>query len=337
MTDNPHDALFQYTFAKVEHAAPALRTMLPAALAAQIDFATLRLVPGAFVDPELDGHRTDLLFSATIAGRPAFVYVLFEHQSYEDRLLLLRMLEYMVRIWRAYLDEHPRAKRLPPIVPLVLHHSKKGWRAARRFEELLDIHEATRKVVEAFVPRFEIVLDDISTADDGELQERAMTALGRLVLYLFRHARTPEELFGGLGRWTEVLREVLDAPDGGAAIGAVLEYLRSVTKLDKAEVIMAVRETVGESVRDRILYAGERLVQQGRQEGRRDLLLRQLRLRFGELPASAQERVNAASSEELDAMAERILTVETLAEVVGVQVERSQPPPKSGRRRGRRT
>ena len=52
MTDNPHDALFQYVFSNPEHAAPALRTMLPAALAQKVDFSTLTLAPGHFVDPE---------------------------------------------------------------------------------------------------------------------------------------------------------------------------------------------------------------------------------------------------------------------------------------------
>ncbi|MDC3952389.1 Rpn family recombination-promoting nuclease/putative transposase [Polyangium jinanense] len=205
MTDNPHDALFQYVFSNPEHAAPALRSMLPAALAEKVDFSTLVLAPGHFVDPELDGHRSDLLFSARIAGRDALIYVLWEHQSYVDTWLLLRLLEYMVRIWRSYRDEHPRAKKLPVIVPVVLHHSKTGWRAARRFEDLVDVDAAGLSVL-AHVPRFEFVLDDISRVDDAELSRRAMTVLGRLVLYLFRHARDPEELFAGLGRWAEALR-----------------------------------------------------------------------------------------------------------------------------------
>ncbi|MDI1450190.1 Rpn family recombination-promoting nuclease/putative transposase [Polyangium sp. 6x1] len=328
MTDNPHDALFQYVFSNPEHAGPALRTMLPAALVQAIDFSTLALSPGHFVDPELDGHRSDLLFSAKLSGRDALIYVLWEHQSYVDTWLPLRLLEYMVRIWRSYRDEHPRAKKVPVIVPVVLHHSKTGWRAARRFEELVDVDAAGLSVLE-HVPRFEFVLDDISHVDDAELSRRAMTMLGRLVLYLFRHARDPEELFAGLGRWAEALRQVMRAPDGETAIKAVMEYLRSVGKRDEVEVVMAVKKVVGDSAFDRIFYAGERIEQykrwqeeRAKEPGKRELLARQLKLRFGELPASAQEALDAATFEELDGIAERILTASTLAEVLGEATQR---------------
>ncbi|WP_437756114.1 Rpn family recombination-promoting nuclease/putative transposase [Sorangium sp. So ce1389] len=43
MTPTPHDALFKATFSQPEHAAAALREVLPAAVAARIDFATLAL------------------------------------------------------------------------------------------------------------------------------------------------------------------------------------------------------------------------------------------------------------------------------------------------------
>ena len=45
--------------------------------------------------------------------------------------------------------------------------------------------------------------------------------------------------------------------------------------------------------------------------------MKQLHLRFGELPPDLVARVRAATSEELDEMAERILTAATAADVVG--------------------
>jgi hypothetical protein len=337
VTDTPHDALFQYTFSSVEHAAPALRAILPKDLAEQIDFSTLAPQPGHFIDAKLDSHRTDLLFSVKLAHRKALLYLLFEHQSYVDPWLLLRMLGYMVRIWRAYLDEHPKAKRLPVIVPVVLHHSKKGWRAARRFEDLLDMTPPVRQLLEDFIPRFGVVLDDISDADDAALYNRAMTALGRLVLYLFRHARTPLELFAGLGRWAEVLLEVTDAPNGGAAVSAVLEYLQTVTKRDESEVHMAMRAALKDDVFDRIVRAGERKFEKGLQEGlhqglhqgQRDMLRRMLELRYGDLPPWATAHLDAAAPETFDAIAQRLLVPSsTLAEVLGTPAPAQAPAKK---------
>jgi predicted transposase YdaD len=67
------------------------------------------------------------------------LYVLFEHQSPVDPLMLFRLLAYMVRIWEAHLKSEPEARRLPAIIPVVLHHSRSGWTAKVAFEDLLDV------------------------------------------------------------------------------------------------------------------------------------------------------------------------------------------------------
>lgn len=53
-----------------------------------------------------------------------------------------------------------------------------------------------------------------------------------------------------------------------------------------------------------------------RNAGRR-LLLKQLRLRFGELPAAVVARIEAAEVPELDALGERFATASRLDEVLG--------------------
>ena len=55
---------------------------------------------------------------------------------------------------------------------------------------------------------------------------------------------------------------------------------------------------------------------EGRKEGERTLLLRQLRARFGELPAAAIARIDAAEVAELERWGERVLAAQTLAEVL---------------------
>lgn len=56
--------------------------------------------------------------------------------------------------------------------------------------------------------------------------------------------------------------------------------------------------------------------EEGHKEGERKLLLRQLRARFGELPAHAVARVEAAPEADLERWGERILHAGTLAEVL---------------------
>jgi predicted transposase YdaD len=85
--NNPHDALFRMTFSRVEHAAAEFRAVLPPAILARIDLATLVLESGSYVDGELASSESDLLFSVEVAGRRGLVYLLFEHDELTARAL----------------------------------------------------------------------------------------------------------------------------------------------------------------------------------------------------------------------------------------------------------
>ena len=56
--------------------------------------------------------------------------------------------------------------------------------------------------------------------------------------------------------------------------------------------------------------------EEGREEGQRATLVKQLRLRFHDLSDDVLARVDAATPRQLDIWAERILTAETLDEVL---------------------
>ena len=60
-----------------------------------------------------------------------------------------------------------------------------------------------------------------------------------------------------------------------------------------------------------------RYVAQGKAEGRVEIILKLLALRFGLLPDAAQTRVRSAQDPQLDAVAERVLTAQTLEEALG--------------------
>src|SRR5687768_9681764 len=98
MSGNAHDLLFRSTFSQVEHAASILRLLLPPALVARIDWESLTLCPGSFVDEVLSERQSDLLYSVRVGGRRALLYLLFEHESSSEHLMSFRLLRYEVRI-----------------------------------------------------------------------------------------------------------------------------------------------------------------------------------------------------------------------------------------------
>jgi hypothetical protein len=71
----PHDSVFRQVFSVPENAASQLRAVLPPGLAGRLDLGRLARVPSSFVDEALKWRHSDLLFTAPLDGRDAFVYV----------------------------------------------------------------------------------------------------------------------------------------------------------------------------------------------------------------------------------------------------------------------
>lgn len=318
MVFSVHDAFVKAMFSRTEHAASLLRQILPPALAARIDFATLVLCAGSYVDEVLRERFSDLLFSVKIDGREAFVYVLLEHQSTVDDNMGFRLLRYEVRIWERWQADHPGVMKLPVIVSAVLHHSETGWTGGTSFEEQLDADPATLAAAGPHVPRFRFILEDISHETDEALRARAMTALARLCLWCLRHAREPEVLVERLGAWVDLVREVRRAPDGVAAVVLIMRYILEVSAPAQPDVLVArLAAATGDEVKEEIVTAADQLTEQGRQQGSRDILPGPLHERFDPLPDSAIARVAAADLAQLREWSKRVLKAPTLDDVLG--------------------
>jgi len=95
----PHDSFSKAIFSRPKEAAKYLPTVLPSDVAAQLDLASVRHLPGSFVDAHLRWRHADVLYEVAVAGTPTLVYVLAEQQSTMDPLMPLRMLVYLGRIW----------------------------------------------------------------------------------------------------------------------------------------------------------------------------------------------------------------------------------------------
>ncbi len=323
MTHQPHDALFKSTFSDPRHAEGALRGVLPAAFVSRVAWSTLELQPGSFVDDALQDRDTDLLFSATVGERQALFYLLYEHQSRPHPLMPFRLIAYAVRIWEAWIGEHPGADRIPAILPVVLHHGEGGWTAARSLEELYDLDPEVLAAAGERVPRLRFALDDLGAEGDDALRARAMTALGRLVFYCFRHARNPAELIRGLAHCWDLVGEVYAAPNGAAALGTVWRYILIIHSEPPEVVLTQLAAVTPDPIKEELMTAGEVLIERGRVQGeikgeikgKRNMLLTVLAARFGAVPAAVVAQVNAAEHAQLDAWARRGVTAPTLDEV----------------------
>ena len=330
-----HDNLVKHAFSDVENARGVIATALDAAIVARIDFSSLSLLPGTFVDENLQDRYSDLLYSARISGREARIYFLWEHKSEPDPLTPLQVMRYLTRIWDQYLAALPKKKRgevrkLPVILPIVLHHGQGGWTAAQRFEELLDADEDLLGLLGEHVPRLRLVVDDLWSQSDDELYARAASSFARLVLWALKNAREAGWLGGDLGRWKELIAAVLAERDGVRALTALFRYIALTNPTVEREALRGLLpEDGGSKVEEAMMNWFEREMDlrerrgesrgesTGERKAERRLLLKLLRQRFGELPFAVVARIEAAEVPELEAWVDRVITASRLEDVLG--------------------
>jgi len=323
----PHDKQFQLAFGQPENAAELLRRVVPPVIGTAIDWRSLARCNVSFVDSSHQEHEADVLFTADLAGQPAFLYLLLEHKSTDQPLTALQLLRYVIRIWERHLQDHPSARRLPPILPFVLHHGDRPWSSARSLRELIDLDGLPEPIATAVLqvqPDLQFILDDLATASEGELLGRVSSAFGRLTLVCFQLLRgaTPEQALAGLHRWLGLLRTLHDAGDGQEAFLGIVSYIVAVADLDR-EQLRSVFAKISSQAENTLMSKAGRIVrdalqegiEQGIEQGRANLLLRQLRTRFVDLSADVETRVRGATPAELDRWADRILFAATLDEV----------------------
>lgn len=313
---DPHDRLFRRVFSDPEHAAGELRLLLPAAVSARVDWTTLRPEKTDFVREVLSEVRSDVLFSADVDGRELFIYLLMEHQSTADPLMPLRLLGYLVQIHEHYVREHPGTRQVPAVVPMVVHHSERGWTAPTRFEDVLDLDSELAAALSNHIPRFEMLLDDVSSARDEDLRARSMTELGRLALFCLARARSTADFIAELQHWTEALVNAAAAPNGVAALASLISYIVEVIGAPP-ERLRTFLSGLGPRVEEASMTIAQTLRKEGEAKGRAETLLKLLELKFKSVPDDTAERIRHASIEELDRWTTRVLDAKTLDEVVG--------------------
>jgi hypothetical protein len=192
-----------------------------------------------------------------------------------------------------------------------------------------------RPAIDPHLIQFSYVLHDLSEISDDELHTGATrTALARLAAMCFKHARTRTDLLQILAHWIDLVREVAGAPNGLEALARVMRYILEVSEHVEPAALEALLERgVGPEAKDTIVTAGQRLIEQGRQQGieqgrkqglqqgilqgQQEFLLDLLRDRFGdEVDARVERRVATATSEQIDTWRVRLKAATTLAEVL---------------------
>jgi len=305
-----------------------------------LDLTTLRRFNAKLHADNLERRDGDMIWRVRLkSGGQSFIYLVLEFQSRPDRWMALRIGTYVLLLYLHLIREGKVGSDglLPPVFPLVLYNGDIRWNSPVELADLI-----------APVPghgpwpwrpslRYHVISEQFLEADDGPggnicavlfAMERCRTVaelkleIDRLVGLL-----TGEEHAALSRAFTTWLRSVV-APARGLSIGQghvkdLLEYrsmLKDIWENSMREAELKIQRQFEQKAAERFL-AGR---QEGRQEGlargiaegRAQTLLRQLRLRFGDLPTDVVQRVSEANIDELDQWTERVLDAGSLDDVL---------------------
>lgn len=320
--NHPHDLVFRFVFVRVAHARAVLRALVGVDTARQLDWSSMRLVPGTYVEEALRDSMSDVLFSVRFRGsqRKALVYLLWDHQRRPDRMMPLRLHNYGGRALQDYTHQEDAIPGyVPTLIPVLVYQGPGEWPGPYLLSELSvlpgepapPVHMDLRMIVHEL--------------QDDSLPPEELTTLARTTFRLLRLAALGQLVAANAARIAVWLHRVHDA-HGYADFRALLEYIGSAGK--EAGMIQAVIEHLREDVKDSAMNTIDSLraegwkqgLEQGLEQGRaeaRALLLRMLERRFGTVPPQVRARVLTAEQGQLEEWALRMLTVGTLAEVLG--------------------
>jgi len=235
------------------------------------------LISGALFGNDLERFECDLLYSLPIRDSCAdgntelLIYILFEHQSRREPMMPLRLLEYMLGIWRRWLEDHSAAEGLPAILPLVLSQVEGGWNLSPEFADLLNCPAALRPILAKHLPHFEHLTFDLAATREDDIpgNERVRTAMALMKAVMESRVR----------EWIEWVPPLLRGLDAESLHVLLLYAVNAETRLDLPEflekvrkqnipnaetVIMSIAERIAERVRAEATALGEA---KGRQEG----------------------------------------------------------------------
>ncbi|HVC95982.1 MAG TPA: Rpn family recombination-promoting nuclease/putative transposase, partial [Pirellulales bacterium] len=298
----------------------------------RMDFARMRVDPTTYIAADYRHIASDLVLNVpfrTGRGRESItVYVLIEHQSEPDSLMGLRVLDYVVQIYkrqvRDQLARDPSRKRvqLEPVLPLVLYTGTVSWPQLPRLVELVQQGDEFGDLIPQIGPLFlnlpEVPSDQL--AQSGPLG---------CVLELIQHRKArPEEFRILVARAVQRLED-LPARERNRWL-ELLSYIRAMVYHDREDSERdGLRELILKSVStdarrrevETMFRTGaETLREEGREEGAiaalQQALVNLLRGKFGRLPRATERAIRATQDPgQLDAWLVRAGQATSLSEI----------------------
>lgn len=132
-----HDSGYKLLFSNRTFFRQLMETFVDQPWVKHLDFDRAERVEKSFVDEEYQEWESDLIYRVPLGDEEIYIYVLMEFQSTVDRLMALRVLNYVVSLYMD-LTRGQYLGKLPPIFPIVLYNGDAHWTAVTDLADLIE-------------------------------------------------------------------------------------------------------------------------------------------------------------------------------------------------------
>ena len=255
---SPHDKLFKVTMSKPHAAKEFLQTYLPAQIKDIVNLDTLQLQKDSFIDEQLKGHLTDLLYSVQFDNQPGYIYLLFEHLSNPNKMIAFRLLKYMVNIMEHHIKKTKKAK-LPLVVPLVIYTGNSKYNYSTNLFDLFGANKDLAKNI--LYNTYQLI--DIKDIPDKDLRNQIWIGL---MCAAFKTHHVTESLT--LTRLLMPNFAVVDQQGDVEFINFVVKYILETREIDNKDYFFETLVTgLSTKTGETIMTTADILRQEGEQRG----------------------------------------------------------------------
>jgi predicted transposase/invertase (TIGR01784 family) len=258
----PHDGVFKKCLSDLTVAEDFLRIHLPAEIQQQLDFSTLSLSSGSFVDEDIKQYCSDIVYSLkSKQGEDCYIYCLVEHQSTDDPLMPFRMLRYCLAVMQRHIDRYKTKQSVPLVVPLLFYHGQKRPYPHTHKMRFVDCFENVKLAERLYHGPFPLV--DITIVPDEEiLTHRGIALLEAVLKHIW--SRDLLEEVGLLAKAWAIAN-----PKRELARTLMYYMWKSGEVSDEKALIEAIIRAVPSS-REDVMTIAQKFEQRGEQRGRLD-------------------------------------------------------------------
>ncbi|MBB3189430.1 Rpn family recombination-promoting nuclease/putative transposase [Halomonas cerina] len=308
-----HDTGYKELFSHPEFVQQLIEGFAPAEIARLMDFTTLKNHSGNYITPLFEEKLEDLVWSVEThwqgVTRRVFLYILLEFQSSVDQRMPIRLLHYVACFYDHLLKTRQTtpAKGLPPVLPIVLYNGARRWTARQDVYQL--VQPEPPEFLRVYQPHLRYYLIDEARYTDEELAERHTPLSG---VFGIENATGDRQ---ALQRAVDRIVAIIQADPNKQRIDEIvtrwlkrhLQRLGDEINLERLNSVVEDKEMLAENL--------ENWAKKEQAIGQRQVLTRQLGLKFGELPEWAQQLLDEATPEQLEEWSAAILTASTLDDV----------------------